>query len=227
MTTILLDFPAGIDIGLLNRLRILLSHGPFRKTFSNKHADYELGLPLELDSGLLQDVKIQAAPLRVNMALHPEDMERHLPEEAPVAWDPIRRALEENEDWYHELVEHGQSLLCVHDLKGRFLSVNPVAAHVLGYSVEEIIRGPALDFIDPQFRHQFDAYLREIALTGEARGLMAVVTRSGERRIWEYHNTLRTEGVPTPIVRGIAHDVTERVRAEQALRATNQQLLKT
>ena len=30
-----------------------------------------------------------------------------------------------------------------------------------------------------------------------------------------------------PIVRGIAHDVTERVRAEKALRATNEKLLKT
>jgi PAS domain S-box-containing protein len=69
--------------------------------------------------------------------------------------------------------------------------------------------------------------LREIERTGESRGLLAVMTRSGEQRIWEYHNTLRTEGVETPIVRGIAHDVTERVRAEKALRASNEQLLKT
>ncbi len=74
---------------------------------------------------------------------------------------------------------------------------------------------------------QFDDYLRDIERTGESRGLLAVVTRSGEQRIWEYHNTLRTEGVETPIVRGIAHDVTERVRAEKALRASNEQLLKT
>jgi len=83
------------------------------------------------------------------------------------------------------------------------------------------------DFVDPQFRAQFDAYLHEIERTGESRGLLAVVTRSGEQRIWEYHNTLRTQGVETPIVRGIAHDVTERVRAEKALRASNEQLLKS
>src|ERR1039458_646064 len=59
------------------------------------------------------------------MALHPEQRKRHFPEEAPVAWDPIRRDLEENEDWYRDLVEHSQDLLCVHDLEGRFLSVNP------------------------------------------------------------------------------------------------------
>jgi PAS domain S-box-containing protein len=161
------------------------------------------------------------------MALHPGERKRHFPEELPVAWDPIRRALEEDEDWYRDLVEHSQDLLCVHDLEGRFLSVNPVPARLLGYSVEEMLRKPMRDFVDPQFRAQFDAYLREIERTGEARGLLAVVTRSGEQRIWEYHNTLRTEGVARPIVRGMAHDVTDRVRAEKALRATNEQLRKT
>jgi PAS domain S-box-containing protein len=161
------------------------------------------------------------------MALHPGERKRHVPEELPVAWDPIRRDLEEDEDWYRDLVEHSQDLLCVHDLEGRFLSVNPVPARLLGYSVEEMLETPMRDFIDPQFRAQFDVYLREIEGTGEAHGLLAVVTRSGEQRIWEYHNTLRIEGVARPIVRGMAHDVTERVRAEKALRATNEKLLKT
>jgi formate hydrogenlyase transcriptional activator len=159
------------------------------------------------------------------MPLHPA--KRHFPEELPVEWEPIRRALEENEDWYRDLVEHSQDLLCVHDLQGRFLSVNPGPARLLGYSVEEMLQKPMRDFIDPQFRDRFDDYLREIERTGESRGLMAVLTRSGEQRIWEYHNTLRTEGVATPIVRGIAHDVTERVLAEKALRATNEELVQT
>src|SRR5450755_2440496 len=160
------------------------------------------------------------------MALHPEEQKRHVPE-LPVAWGSMHRVLEENEDWYRDLVEHSHDLLCVHDLEGRFLSVNPGPARVLGYTVEEILRTPMRDFVDPQFRTQFDAYLREIERTGESRGLMAVLTRSGEQRIWEYHNTLRSEGVERPIVRGMAHDVTERVRAEKALRATNEQLVKT
>lgn len=160
------------------------------------------------------------------MALHPVDGKRHFPEEASVGWDPIRRALAENEDWYRDLVEHSQDLLCVHDLKGRFLSINPAPARLLGYSVEEVLRTPMRDFVDPNFRHEFDAYLREIERAGQAHGLLRLLTRSGEKRIWEFHNTLRTEGVPEPIVRGIAHDVTERWRAERALRATNEQLLR-
>jgi PAS domain S-box-containing protein len=161
------------------------------------------------------------------MAFHPGQQKRHFPEEVPVVGDPIRWALEENEDWYRDLVEHSQDLLCVHDLEGRFLSINPTPARLLGYSVEEVLEKPMRDFVDPQFRAQFDAYLREIARAGQADGLLALLTRSGEQRIWEYHNTLRAEGVETPIVRGIAHDVTERVRAEKALRAANEKLLRS
>ncbi len=161
------------------------------------------------------------------MALHPGEQKRRFPEELPVTWDPIRRDLEQDGDWYRDLVQHSQDLLCAHDLEGRFLSVNPVPARLLGYSVEEMMEKPMRDFVDPQFRAQFDAYLGEIARAGEARGLLAVITRSGEQRVWEYHNTLRTEGVGTAIVRGIAHDVTERMRAEKALRVTNEQLVRT
>jgi len=72
------------------------------------------------------------------MDLHPGPEKRRVPE----AWlqsDSIRRALQENEDWYQDLVEHSQDLLCVHDLEGRLLSVNPAPARMLGYSVEEIL----------------------------------------------------------------------------------------
>src|ERR1022692_2495961 len=118
------------------------------------------------------------------MALHPTERNHHFPEEAPVARDPIRWDLKENEDWCRDLVEHSQDLLCVHDLEGRFLSINPVPARLLGYSVEEVLQKPMRDFIDPQFRAQFDAYLREIARAGQADGLLALLTRSGEQRIW-------------------------------------------
>jgi PAS domain S-box-containing protein len=67
--------------------------------------------------------------------------------------------------------------------------------------------------------------LRQIAETGRAEGLLALVARSGERRIWKYRNTLRTEGVTTPIVRGIAHDVTEQKQAEKLLREAHDGLL--
>ena len=53
------------------------------------------------------------------------------------------------------------------------------------------------------------------------------MTRSGERRIWEYYNTLRIEGAEgRRIVRGIAHDVTEQLHTEKLLREAGEGLLR-
>ena len=158
------------------------------------------------------------------MDLHPGPEKRRAPRRVGDP-DPIRRAFHENEDWYQDLVEHSHDLLCIHDLDGRFLAVNPAPARMLGYSVEELLRIPMREFLAPEFRPQFDAYLSQIARVGESRGLIAVMTRSGERRIWEYHNTLRTEGVASPIVRGIAHDITEQKSTEKRLREVSESLL--
>ncbi len=158
------------------------------------------------------------------MDLHPGPEQRHVSKTTRAELDPIRRALQENEDWYQDLVEHSQDLLCIHDLAGRLLSVNPAPARALGYSVEELLQIPMRELVPPEFLPQFEAYLIEIERVGEARGLMAVMARSGERRIWQYYNTLRTEGVASPIVRGIAHDVTEQKRTEKLLREAGDNL---
>jgi PAS domain S-box-containing protein len=159
------------------------------------------------------------------MDLHPGPEKRRVSTVKLAELEPIQQALHENEDWYQDLVEHSQDLLCIHDLEGRLLLVNPAPARVLGYSVEEILRIPMRDLVAPEFRDEFDAYLSRIQRMGEASGLLAVMSRSGERRIWEYHNTLRREGVTTPIVRGLAHDVTEQKRAEKLAREASEGLL--
>lgn len=136
----------------------------------------------------------------------------------------VEAALRESEDRYRDLVESSQDLLCTHDLQGRLLSVNPAPARILGYSVEELLRLYLPELIAPEFRGQFGDYVAKIRKDGAAEGYLCLLTRTGERRVWEYHNSLRTEGVPAPIVRGLAHDVTERKLAEQALRHSEERL---
>src|SRR5271166_1842831 len=159
------------------------------------------------------------------MDLHPGPNKRRGGEAKRREADRFQRALRENEDWYQDLVEHSQDLLCIHDLQGQLLSINPAPARVLGYSVEEMLKIPMREMIAPEYRSQFDAYLSQITRVGEAHGLLAVLTRRGELRIWEYHNTLRTEGVASPIVRGIAHDITEQKNTEKQLREVSESLL--
>ena len=126
-------------------------------------------------------------------------------------------ARRESEDRYRDLVENSQDLICTHDLEGKLLSVNEAAARLSGYSREALLRMNMVDLLVPEVRRLFSAYLTEIQASGQARGLMQIRTASGETRFWEYNNTLRTESVAVPVVRGMAHDITERKQAEQAL----------
>jgi PAS domain S-box-containing protein len=122
-------------------------------------------------------------------------------------------ALRISEDRYRDLVDNSHELICTHDLEGRVLSVNPWAAKVLGYPQDSLIGINIRDGLLPEYRAQFDEYLRTVITEGSARGVMKVRTATGEIRLWEYYNTLRTEGVAKPIVRGMAHDATERRQA--------------
>ena len=123
------------------------------------------------------------------------------------------KALRISEDRYRDLVDNSHELICTHDLEGRVLSVNPWAARVLGYPQNSLVGINIRDGLLPEYRAQFDEYLRTVITEGSARGVMKVRTATGETRLWEYYNTLRTEGVEKPIVRGMAHDATERRQA--------------
>src|SRR5579864_948101 len=154
------------------------------------------------------------------MSSRSEPVKSPPPERLPIERDPIRWALQENNhDWYRELVEHSRDLLCVHDLQGRLLSVNPVPARLLGYSVDEMLQIPMREMIVPEYRDLFDLYLKQIEYDGEAEGLMVVLSRAGERQVWEFHNTLHSARMGPPVVLGLAHDITERRKAEAQFHA--------
>jgi PAS domain S-box-containing protein len=130
----------------------------------------------------------------------------------------VEEALRESERRYRDLVETSEDLLCTHDLEGRLLSANPAPARRLGYEVEELLQMTMPQLLAPQFRDQFPEFIARLLENGQDKGVMSVITRTGEERIWDYHSTLRRDHGSSPVVFGISHDITERVRAEQALR---------
>jgi two-component system, cell cycle sensor histidine kinase and response regulator CckA len=130
-------------------------------------------------------------------------------------------ALRVSEDLFRDLMEHSHALICIHDLQGVILTTNAAAERNLGYeTTAEFSRHVKRiqDFLTPGTEEGFERYLVAIAQTGVASGMMSVTTRTGDRRYWEYRNTMRTEGVEKPVVRGVAIDVTDRIVAERSLR---------
>lgn len=130
------------------------------------------------------------------------------------------RAIRESEKKYRDLVDKSQGLICMHDLDGVLLSVNPASAYLLGYTQDELVGKKLLDYMAPAFRQHFDVYIKDIIRTGDITGQMRVLTRSGEERVWLYRNTLQAEPGEQPYVLGYAQDITDLKRTEEALRAS-------
>ncbi len=119
---------------------------------------------------------------------------------------------------YTELFEDSLGLMCVHDLEGVLLIVNPAAAQSLGFRPEEGVGVNMKRFLAPPVRPLFDAYLERIRQHHSDSGLMRLMSRDGSERIWLYRNVLYEEPGAPPRVLGHAQDITERVRAEEALK---------
>jgi two-component system cell cycle sensor histidine kinase/response regulator CckA len=116
------------------------------------------------------------------------------------------------------LFEDSLGLMCIHDLDGVLLIVNPAAAQSLGFPPGEGAGMNMRRFLAPPVQHLFDAYLDRIRRNRSDSGLMRLVARDGSERIWLYRNVLYEEPGTPPRVLGHAQDITERVRAEEALK---------
>jgi PAS domain S-box-containing protein len=53
-------------------------------------------------------------------------------------------------------------LMCIHDLHGVLLSINPAAAKSLGYTPQECLGRSVRDLLAPLVKHLFDDYLQRI-----------------------------------------------------------------
>lgn len=121
---------------------------------------------------------------------------------------------EPSEPSYRALVESSRGLICTHDLAGVLLSVNRAAADRLGYAPEEMVGHSLADYLAPSVRSLFPQYLERVGRGTVDDGLMLVVTRSGDERIWTYSNVRCQDAAGPVYILGHAHDITDIKRAD-------------
>jgi PAS domain S-box-containing protein len=147
---------------------------------------------------------VLAFPLFIYRWIMTELQQRHTSEEK----------LRESERRYRDLIEKSTGLICVHDLNGILVSINPMAAKTVGFKAEELIGKDISRFLPDNLRHLWADYLQRITTEKNDKGLVRVRTRNGEERIWIYSNSLYEGGGETPYVVGHAQDVTDLKKAE-------------
>ncbi|WP_435099447.1 sensor domain-containing protein [Arhodomonas sp. AD133] len=151
------------------------------------------------------------------------DESGHVTRIAGVAKDITARkaaehALREEKSFIGQALESLPGVFYVFDADGRMRRWNRRFEKVSGYSAQAIAELHPLDFIAPEQRGALRERIREILTYGNDVRIEAQLLTADGRRIPYLFTGERTLAHGTPYVVGLGVDISDRVRAEQALK---------
>jgi PAS domain S-box-containing protein len=148
-----------------------------------------------------------------------EELERRLSElELEVLHS--EEAVRECEERYWVLFERSFDMVYIHDLEGKFMDASDIALDTLGYAREEIPDLTITSIICPEHMPLVMESIEDLMKTGiQKKTTEYKLRRKDGSFIWveTSASVIYRDGKPYAI-QGIAHDITERKRAEDALR---------
>ena len=134
-----------------------------------------------------------------------------------------------SEERYRQLVEDASDLIYETDASGYFLFINPAAAKLFGYTLDEFIGKHYLEFLPPEYHNEHSRllgrqFVKKIPLNYYET---PVVTREG-RRLWFWQGvSLIFNGETVTGFRVVARDITEKKQAEEELFQSKKKLEET
>ncbi len=139
------------------------------------------------------------------------------------------QALQQAERRYRELVRLAPTSIYEIDLRtGRFTSVNEAMIQALGYSREELLAMHPFDVLDEESQALFRERVHEWLAGEKPESVVEYKVKTKDGRVLDAllsnSFTLDEQGQPVGVT-VVAHDITGRKRAEEALREANARLI--
>jgi PAS domain S-box-containing protein len=132
-------------------------------------------------------------------------------------------ALRSSEERYRELVENAIDIIYTHDLKGNYTSVNRAAERITGYTNAESLAMSMADALAPEHLPIAQQMIAEKLAGNEITAYeVELIAKDGHRVALEVNTRIIYGNRVAVGVQGIARDVTERKKAEQALKETEE-----
>ncbi len=131
-------------------------------------------------------------------------------------------ALKKSEEEKTVIINNTQTIICLHDMAGVLIDINPAAEKMSGFKKEEVKGMNLRMIISPENQDEFDKYITTINSNDTASGTLQIFTKTGQKRVWLYHNTAYANEGGKPYVIASAIDITESVKSQNELERQQQ-----
>jgi PAS domain S-box-containing protein len=140
--------------------------------------------------------------------------------------EPFERSLKESEARFRYLVQNSSDIIALLKPDGRVAYVSPAMERVLGRAPQDRIGHSAFELMHPEDAERARQLFREGLMNPGVPLSIEVRMRHGDGS-WRHMEVTGTNLLSEPIIEGIVvntRDITERKRAEEELRAANEEL---
>ncbi len=131
-------------------------------------------------------------------------------------------ALKKSEEEKAAVLNNAQTVICLHDMDGTILDINPAVEKLSGFTKDELVGTSLRNLVSPEFQYQFDYYLSEINNKKTATGSLQIITKDGVKRAWLYQNAVYDNKHSQPYVIASATDITDTIKAKNELEKQQQ-----
>ena len=138
----------------------------------------------------------------------------------------VETALRDSEERYRELFENSRDAIYIHDMNGRYTSVNRAAEELTGYSREEILGKHYSNFVRPTYLKTVrENFCRKLDVPLETTYETEIACKDGTRKPVEVTSRMIYRNGEPAGVQGTVRDISERKHAQRALQTYSRRLV--
>lgn len=133
------------------------------------------------------------------------------------------KRLQSEEQKFKKFFDNVRGVLCIHDLEGKFLEMNPTGFLATGYSREEMKESTLYDFVPAEKHNKVKAYLNAVAQTGQASGEMTILKKDNSLSTWYFLSVINEDSEGNREVLTNMVDISERKKMDRQLKKAKEE----